>query len=152
MKRPEDNVDDLLSAYFRPPLKAEMEASGERVFKRLLEIAPGRIATFNERAANTEKPKPALGNFDQLVLTAVYLCRGQGTVSTITDKMNEISSRNNNFGRVVVTLHDLVDKDLIARTMTTDERPRPIYTITEKGEQVRCLPAQKAAAEAGDFA
>ena len=79
-----------------------------------------------------------LGQFEQLVLTAVTLLRDKGYTLTIHKKVEELSGKRVNLGSVYVTLDRLEDKGYLASWLAdpTPERGgrrKRFYRLLEAG-------------------
>ena len=93
----------------------------------------------------------SLGQFEQLVLTAAYLLRGEGYSVTITDKVAEMSAKRVMLGAVYVSLDRLERRGLLT-SWFGERRPgrgggkaRRYFKITPAGE--RALAQTKATAK-----
>jgi hypothetical protein len=72
---------------------------------------------------------------DQLVLTAVYLLRGQGYPVNIMEKVGEMSGTQALLGSVLMSLDRLESKYLIqSREIDVDGAPRRYFIVTLHGE------------------
>jgi hypothetical protein len=72
---------------------------------------------------------------DQLVLTAVYLLRGQGYPVNIMEKVGEMSGTRALLGSVLMSLDRLESKYLIqSREINVDGAPRRYFIVTLHGE------------------
>src|ERR1041385_3578258 len=60
------------------------------------------------------KPAEPVGPFDELVLTAVYMLRGEGHGANITEKVGEISEKETMLGTVFMSLNSLENRGLIS--------------------------------------
>jgi DNA-binding PadR family transcriptional regulator len=81
----------------------------------------------------------SLGQFEQLVLTAAYLLRGEGYSVNITDKVNEMSSRPVMLGAVYVSLGRLESRGLVSSwfaepTPTRGGKAKRYFKVTSAGE------------------
>jgi PadR family transcriptional regulator PadR len=90
-----------------------------------------------------------LGQFEQLVLTATYLLRGEGYSVSIWDKVSELSSKRVMLGAVFVSLDRLEKKGLVTSWFGEAKaerggRAKRIFKITDAGE--RALSNMKATA------
>jgi DNA-binding MarR family transcriptional regulator len=78
----------------------------------------------------------SLTSFDQLVLTAAYLLRGQGYPVNVTEKVGEMSGTRALLGSVLVSLDRLESKYLISsREIEEEGKTRRYFTVTLHGEQ-----------------
>ena len=92
----------------------------------------------------------SLGQFEQLVLTAVYLLRGQGYTVNITEKVDELAGRRVLIGGVFTALGRLQNRGLVTSRLTTPTKERGgkakrYFKITPAGE--RALAQAKASAQ-----
>jgi len=72
---------------------------------------------------------------DQLVLTAVYLLRGQGYPVNIMEKVGEMAGTRALLGSVLMSLDRLESKYLIqSREINVDGAPRRYFIVTLHGE------------------
>ena len=101
--------------------------------------------------ADDEMEKPeTLGQFELLVLTAVYLLRGQGYTVNITEKVDELAGRRVLIGGVFTSLGRLQTRGLVSSRLSTPTKERGgkakrYFKITPAGE--RALAQAKAAAQ-----
>ena len=101
--------------------------------------------------AGDEMGKPeSLGQFEQLVLTAVYLLHGQGYTVTITEKVDELAGRRVLIGGVFTSLGRLQTRGLVSSRLSTPTKERGgkakrYFKITPAGE--RALAQAKASAQ-----
>lgn len=84
------------------------------------------------------KPE-SLGQFEQLVLTAAYLLRGEGYSVNITDKVNEMAPKRVMLGAVYVSLDRLESRGLVSSWFAdpTPERggkAKRYFKVTPAGE------------------
>jgi PadR family transcriptional regulator PadR len=90
-----------------------------------------------------------LGQFEQLVLTATYLLRGEGYSVPIWDKVSELSEKRVMLGAVFVSLDRLQRKGLVTSwfgeaTATRGGKAKRFFKVTDAGE--RALSHMKATA------
>jgi len=76
----------------------------------------------------------SLGPFDELVTAAVYLMHGAGDVAGITEKVDEMSGRNNLMGSVYASLSRLERKGLVDSRVVGNEEEL-YFAITINGER-----------------
>src|SRR5947209_3272427 len=101
--------------------------------------------------ADDEMEKPeSLGQFEQLVLTAVYLLRGQGYTVNITEKVDELAGRRVLIGGVFTSLGRLQTRGMVSSRLSTPTKERGgkakrYFKITPAGE--RSLAHAKASAQ-----
>lgn len=77
---------------------------------------------------------------DQLVLTAIYLLRGEGSSLAIADKVNEWTSKVFDTGAVFVSL-DRLERGLLISSRLTEglpkgAKPNLSFTVTEEGKRM----------------
>jgi hypothetical protein len=98
----------------------------------------------------------ALSSFEQLVLTAVYLLRGEGYAVNITERLNEISESRIRFGAAYVSLDALESRGLLSsRYVDVEGKPRRYFAVTVVGERALAYAKQTSRRIAdllGDFA
>lgn len=102
----------------------------------------------------------SLGEFDQLVLTAVYLLHGKGYSVNITAKVSEMSGREVLLGSTFVALSRLERRGLVSAWPSDPEtepegKTRRYFTATIAGERALALAKEKSKLLAdllGDFA
>jgi PadR family transcriptional regulator PadR len=98
--------------------------------------------------------------FDQLVLTSIYLLHGTADAVNIAERVGEISNREVFVGSMYVVLDRLEDQGLVRGVQADparepDGNPRRYFTVTLAGERVLALARQHSPAIAdflGDFA
>ena len=84
------------------------------------------------------KSADSLAQFEQVVLTAVHLLRGEGYSVTITDKVGEIVGKSVSQGAVYSSLERLVRKELcdawfVDPNLTRGGYSRRCFKVTEAG-------------------
>ena len=122
-----------------------------RVSDKEVESARGRFLLMlrqrhelQEALDNFRTPGPAtlskyvsLGFVDQLVLTAVYLLRGNGSTLGVVEKVNQLlTNKNFDAGAVFVSLDRLERGRLIASRIVDedqDKKKRVVLKITPEG-------------------
>ena len=92
----------------------------------------------------------SLGQFEQLVLTAVYLLHGQGYTVNITEKVDELAGRRVLIGGVFTALGRLQNRGLVTSRLSNPTKERGgkakrYFKITPAGE--RALSQAKASAQ-----
>ena len=85
-----------------------------------------------------------IGEFDQLVLTAVYMLHGRGYMVNITDKVSEISGKEVLLGSVFAALSRLENHSLVMSRHSDPEaeperKTRRYFAITLTGERALAL-------------
>jgi DNA-binding PadR family transcriptional regulator len=154
MKRGEKNMQSILKRLFPSASSSEMESAGDRVLKRLHAEVPECIEEFRFRPDIRIKAE-SLRPLDKLVLTAVYLLRGEGYTLSITLKVEEWTSKECHLGSVYLSVDHLEELGLIStKTTKVGEYPRRFFSITESGKRVLAQmgPAQQAIEKLGHFA
>jgi hypothetical protein len=131
--------------------KKKLAAEGK---KRAMEILrqQGRIVPEDQIGP--------LSQFDQLVLTAVYLLHGEGDTASITEKVTEMTGQDVTEEVTSLALHGLLDRFLIDSWIPdTDIEPdaenTQYFTMTMTGERALALAkvSSKVVADfLGDFA
>jgi len=97
------------------------------------------ISRRQGRVAPTSSIEPLLQPFDQLVLTAIYLLRGEAWSANIVDKVSEMSGTRVRFGPVFSSLQRLTDRRLVSvrsvhlKTQAEGGRRR-YFVVTRPGE------------------
>ena len=86
------------------------------------------------------KQKDALGQFEQLVMTALVLLRDRATGMTLQAKISELSERNVNLGSVYVTLDRMEEKHYVESwlgdpTPERGGRRKRYYRLLPAGER-----------------
>src|SRR5690349_14566536 len=82
-------------------------------------------ATTMLPGAGDEMEKPeTLGQFELLVLTAVYLLHGQGYTVNITEKVDELAGRRVLIGGVFTSLGRLQTRGLVSSKLSTPTKER----------------------------
>ena len=135
MKHNNVDIDEILRRYFSSsPTEEEIEAAGQRVLKRIRAEVFG--ATSNEsEALKTER----LREFDQLVLRAVHLLRGEGYSVSIAHKVNEFLSKRVMLASIHVALDSLERRGLVFSSVVhlageSASKERRCYQLTANGE------------------
>jgi DNA-binding PadR family transcriptional regulator len=78
----------------------------------------------------------SLSPFELLVLTAVFLLRGEGYAVTITEKLNEMSETRVTFGSAYLSLDQLESRGLLSsRYVEVDGKSRRYFVVTVTGER-----------------
>ena len=99
---------------------------------------------------------PPLAEYDQLVLTAIYLLRGEGAPATITMKVSDISGKQALLGSVFVSLNRLETQGLaVSRYPNPEDTTTRHFTVTMLGERALAAAKQTSTAIArflADFA
>src|SRR6266850_119961 len=142
MKRKETNIDEILKRYLPHSSNQEIESARDRFLLLLRERHELQEALDNFRTPGpvTKSEFVTLGYVDQLVLTAIYLLRGEGTSLGIADKVNELTAKIFDTGQVFVSLDRLERGRLISSRSVDAQRqgddPKVVFKITAEGEQM----------------
>ena len=144
------DFDEILKRYFPRSEKDEMIAARDRF---LLLVKERR--TLQEALDNFRTPEPvtdskfvSLGCADQLVLTTIYLLRGEGTSLVIDEKVNDLTPKIIDTGSVFIALDRLERGGLISSKPEKVEgydEPQLVFSVTAEGK--RMLSAVKAGAK-----
>jgi len=145
-----EDFDEILKRYFPRSEKDEMIAARDRF---LLLVKARR--TLQEALDNFRTPEPvsdskfvSLGYVDQLVLTTVYLLRGEGRSLEIDEKVSDLTSHIVDTGAVFISLDRLERGELISSKPVKVEdydEPQLVFSVTAEGK--RMLSAVKAGAK-----
>ena len=135
MTRREKKLQLFLKRLFPSASSEDLISARDRVLNGLRGQLPERVEAF--RFWPDDGTKGELRPLDQLVLTAVYLLRGEGDSLRIIDKVQELSPKKANLGTIYVSLDRLEDRELISSELRHDTRWRRIRKITERGERVQ---------------
>jgi Transcriptional regulator PadR-like family len=144
------DFDEILKRYFPRSEKDEIKAARDRFLMLVKERR-----TLQEALDNFRTPEPVtdskwvgLGYVDQLVLTAIYLLRGEGTSLRIDEKVNDLTSHVVDTGAVFISLDRLERGRLISsrpQEVEGYDKPQLVFSLTAEGK--RRLSAVKAGAK-----
>jgi hypothetical protein len=144
------DFDEILRKYFPRSEKDEMIAARDRF---LLLVKERR--TLQEALDNFRSPEPVndskfvgLGYVDQLVLTTIYLLRGEGTSLQIDERVNDLTPKVIDTGAVFISLDRLERGRLIESkpaTVKGYDQPQLVFSVTAEGK--RMLSAVKTGAK-----
>jgi hypothetical protein len=133
--------DEILKRYFPRTEKAELIAARDRF---LLLVKERR--TLQEALDNFRTPEPvtdskfvALGYVDQLVLTTIYLLRGEGRSLQIDEKVNDLTPKVIDTGAVFISLDRLERGRLISSKPVKVEdydEPQLVFSVTAEGKRM----------------
>ena len=160
MKQKETNIDEILKRYLPHSSNQEIESARDRFLLLLRERHELQEALDNFRTPGpvTKSKFISLGYVDQMVLTAIYLLRGEGTSLGIVDKVNNLTPKVFDTGAVFVSLDRMERGRLIsskpAKVDDYDE-PQMVFSVTAEGKRTlaEVRTAAKRLAEAlSDFA
>ena len=141
-RKKDKDFDKILRRYFPRSEDDEMIAARDRF---LLLVKERR--TLQEALDNFTSNKivpdvtqwVSLGYVDQLVLTTVYLLRGEGMSLQIDEKVNELTAQIVDTGAVFLALDRLERGELISTTPKKIEgydEPQLVFSITAEGKRM----------------
>jgi DNA-binding PadR family transcriptional regulator len=142
MKHKDANIDEILERYFPPFSDSDVTVARDRFLLRLRERHELQQVLDNFRTVEpmTNSKFVSLGHVDQLVLTAAYLLRGEGSSLSIIDKVNALTLKKFDTGTVFVSLDRLERGRLIlarpADPPPKDRKPKLLFTVTAEGERM----------------
>jgi DNA-binding PadR family transcriptional regulator len=150
-RKKDKDFDEILRRYFPRSENDEIIAARDRF---LLLVKQRR--TLQEALDNFKSSKEvpdvtkyiSLGYVDQLVLTTVYLMRGEGTSLQIDEKVSDLTSQVVDTGAVFISLDRLERGKLISsrpEKVEGYEQPQLVFSITAEGK--RMLKSVKAGAK-----
>ena len=133
---PEAHLDEALQEALPERSPIDEERFGAQAVKHARAILrrQGLPATPERVAPPADETKP-LKEFDQYVLTAIYLLRGEGYAVSITDKVDEMMGKENLIASTFVALSRLEGRGLV-ESREKEAQPRRYYTVTPAGERV----------------
>jgi hypothetical protein len=114
MKRDKRSIDEILRHYLPAASTDEVEAAGEAVLLRLQEEMEDRIEDFKY-----PEPEIRLRPYEQLMLAAVSLLRGEGHELNVLDTARELASRRISVIGCAVAMRRLRQQGLIETYMVT---------------------------------
>ena len=142
MRRNKRNFDDILKRYLPPTSNKEIESARDRFLILLRERHELQEALDNFRTSEpiSNSKFVSLGYVDQLVLTAIYLLRGEGTSLGIADKVNALTSKVLDTGTVFLAL-DRLERGRLISCGPVDTRqegvdPKIVFNVTAEGEHM----------------
>ena len=141
-RKKDKDFDEILKRYFPRSQKDEIKAARDRF---LLLVKERR--TLQEALDNFRTPTPldeitkwvSLGYVDQLVLTAVYLLRGEGTSLRVDEKVSDLTAHIVDTGAVFISLDRLERGKLISTKPEKVEgydEPQLVFSITAEGKRM----------------
>ena len=150
-RKKDKDFDEILKRYFPRSQRDEVKAARDRF---LLLVKQRR--TMQEALDNFKSSKEVpdvtkwvgLGYVDQLVLTTVYLMRGEGRSLAIDEKVSDMTSQIVDTGAVFISLDRLERGELISTKPVKVEgydEPQLVFSITAEGK--RMLRSVKAGAK-----
>ena len=143
--------DEILKRYFPRSERDEVKAARDRFLllvkqRRTLQEALDNFKSTKEVPDVTKYVR--LGYVDQLVLTAVYLMRGEGSSLGIDEKVSDMTSQIVDTGAVFISL-DRLERGKLIETKPVKwegfDEPQLVFSITADGK--RMLKSVKAGAK-----
>jgi hypothetical protein len=150
-RKKDKDFDEILKRYFPRSEKEEMIAARDRFLLLVKERRTLQEALDNFRSSKLVPDVTkyvSLGYVDQLVLTTVYLLRGEGTSLQIDEKVSDLTSHIVDTGAVFIALDRLERGELISSKPVKVEgydEPQLVFSVTAEGK--RMLSAVKAGAK-----
>jgi len=145
MKRKErKEFDQIVERYLPRVSDEEIESARGRFILMLKQRHELQEALDNFRTPEpvTESKFVSLNFIDQVVLTSVYLLRGEASTLAIAEKVNQLMpGKVFDTGSVFVSLDRLERGRLIASQVAypdEDKKKKVLFTITPAGERVLC--------------
>jgi len=130
------SMDEILRKYWPSPSQEEVEAAGERVWKRLEAELEKHDTSLRSLYGDGWSAAP-LEQTDFQVLTAVSLLGDGGTLKSITRMVDKWTGREM-VGHVYLTLGRLAERELItvhSGPATAGDNPVNHFEITEDGDR-----------------
>ena len=129
------------------------EIDEKRLVKEGVDFAMEILRTQGRLLPATPAELPA--EFDQLLLTAIYLLHGKADPVCIAQKVGEMTNREVFVGDIYVALDRLENQELVRGVdadpaCEPDGNPRRYFTVTLAGDRVLALAKQRSTAVA-DF-
>jgi hypothetical protein len=149
--RKSSEFDEILKRYFPRSKSDEIKAARDRFLLLVKERRTLQEALDNFRSSKLVPDVTkyvALGYVDQLVLTTVYLMRGEGTSLRIDEKVSDLTSHIVDTGAVFISLDRLERGKLISSKPVKVEgydEPQLVFSVTAEGK--RMLSAVKTGAK-----
>jgi hypothetical protein len=139
--RKNKDFDEILKRYFPRSEDDEVLAARDRF---LLLVKERR--QLQEALDNFKTPEPvtdskfvSLGYVDQLVLTTIYLLRGEGTSLRIDEKVSDLTPKIIDTGAVFISLDRLERGRLISTRPIKVEgynEPQLVFSVTAEGKRM----------------
>src|SRR5438093_7536494 len=137
MKRKKMKMDEILKRYWPKPPKEEVEAAGERVWKRIEAELEKHDTSLRSLYGDGWSAAP-LEQREFQVLTAVSLLGDRGTLKSITAMVDKWTGREM-VGHVYLTLGRLAERELLtvhsSPARSYGEEPQRRFEITEDGDR-----------------
>ena len=135
------DFDEILKRYFPRSQKDEIKAARDRFLLLVKERRQLQEALDNFRTPEpvTDSKFVSLGHVDQLVLTTIYLLRGEGTSLAIDEKVNDLTPKIIDTGAVFISLDRLERGRLISsRPVKVDgyDEPQLVFSVTAEGKRM----------------
>jgi DNA-binding PadR family transcriptional regulator len=142
-KQEDNNIDQILERYLPRTSEEEVQSARDRflVFLRERRELQEALDNFRTREPVNDRKFVSLGNVDQLVLTAAYLLRGEGTSLAIAEKVNDLTpGKVIDTGAVFIAL-DRLERGKLLSTRPKDAppkglKPNLLFTVTADGERM----------------
>jgi DNA-binding PadR family transcriptional regulator len=141
-RKKDKDFDQILKRYFPQSENEEMIAARDRFLllvkeRRTLQEA---LDNFTSTKIVPDATKwVSLGHVDQLVLTTVYLLRGEGTSLQIDEKVSDLTSHIVDTGAIFIALDRLERGQLISTTpkkVEAYDEPQLVFSITAEGKRM----------------
>src|SRR5881409_4504807 len=135
-KRKNMNMDEILRKYWPPASQEEVEAAGERVWKRIEAELEKHDTSLRSLYGDGWSAAP-LEQREFQVLTAVSLLGDRGTLKSITAMVDKWTGREM-VGHVYLALGRLAERGLItvhSGPATGGDKPVDRFEITEDGDR-----------------
>ena len=136
MKRKKMKMDEILKRYWPKPPKEEVEAAGERVWKRIEAELDKHDTSLRSLYGDGWSAAP-LEQTEFQVLTAVSLLGNRGTLKSITQMVDKWTGREM-VGHVYLALSRLAERKIItvhSGPATGGDKPLDRFEITEDGDR-----------------
>jgi len=141
-RKKDKDFDEILKRYFPRSQSDEVKAARDRFLLLVKERRTLQEALDNFRSSKIVPDVTkwvSLGHVDQLVLTAVYLLRGEGTSLQIDEKVNDLTAHIVDTGAVFISLDRLERGQLIStKPMKVEgyDEPQLVFSITAEGKRM----------------
>jgi DNA-binding PadR family transcriptional regulator len=141
-RKKDKDFDEILKRYFPRSQSDEIKAARDRFLllvkqRRTLQEALDNFRSSKEVPDVTKYV--SLGYVDQLVLTTVYLMRGEGRSLEIDEKVSDLTSQIVDTGAVFISLDRLERGKLISSKPVKVEdynEPQLAFSITAEGKRM----------------
>jgi hypothetical protein len=135
------DFDEILRRYFPRSENDEMVAARDRFLLMVKERRELQEALDNFRTPEpvTDSKFVSLGYVDQLVLTTIYLLRGEGTSLKIAEKVNDLTPKIIDTGAVFISL-DRLERGRLISTLPEKvegyDEPQLVFSVTAEGKRI----------------